>query len=87
MGSTVPFWFTVSSSVYGGLFYTLIGFHGLHVVGALIWLLVVFVRAKTGTVFERAPRRTANLRHVLDVCRGFVAGTLRSGLSLLEVFG
>jgi cytochrome c oxidase subunit III len=39
---------TVSSSVYGGLFYTLIGFHGLHVFGALIWLLVVLLQAKRG---------------------------------------
>jgi cytochrome c oxidase subunit III len=39
---------TVSSSVYGGLFYTLIGFHGLHVFGALIWLLVVLLQAKQG---------------------------------------
>jgi cytochrome c oxidase subunit III len=39
---------TVSSSVYGGLFYTLIGFHGLHVFGALIWLLVVWLQAKQG---------------------------------------
>jgi len=44
----IHFGLTVSSSVYGGLFYTLIGFHGLHVVGALIWLLIVFARAKKG---------------------------------------
>jgi heme/copper-type cytochrome/quinol oxidase subunit 3 len=44
----IHFGLTVSSSVYGGLFYTLIGFHGLHVVGALIWLLVVFARAQKG---------------------------------------
>jgi heme/copper-type cytochrome/quinol oxidase subunit 3 len=44
----IHFGLTVSSSVYGGLFYTLIGFHGLHVFGALIWLLVVFVGAKQG---------------------------------------
>jgi cytochrome c oxidase subunit 3 len=44
----IHFGLTVSSSVYGGLFYTLIGFHGLHVLGALIWLLVVFVQAKRG---------------------------------------
>ena len=44
----IHFGLTVSSSVYGGLFYTLIGFHGLHVVGALIWLLVVFALAKQG---------------------------------------
>lgn len=36
------FGLTVSSSVYGGLFYTLIGFHGAHVVGALIWLGAVW---------------------------------------------
>jgi cytochrome c oxidase subunit 3 len=44
----VHFGLTVSSSIYGGLFYTLIGFHAFHVAGALAWLLVVFVRAKRG---------------------------------------
>lgn len=44
----IHFGLTVSSSVYGGLFYTLIGFHGLHVFGALIWLLVVLAYAKRG---------------------------------------
>ena len=44
----IEFGLTVSSSVYGGLFYTLIGFHGLHVLGALIWLLIVFALAKRG---------------------------------------
>jgi cytochrome c oxidase subunit III len=42
----IHFGLTLSSSVYGGLFYMLIGFHGLHVLGALIWLLIVFVLAK-----------------------------------------
>ncbi len=44
----IQFGLTVSSSIYGGLFYTLIGFHAFHVAGALAWLLVVFVRAKRG---------------------------------------
>ncbi len=44
----IHFGLTVSSSVYGGLFYTLIGFHALHVAGALIWLLVVCAQAKQG---------------------------------------
>ena len=44
----IQFGLTVSSSVYGGLFYTLIGFHALHVFGALIWLLVVFALAQRG---------------------------------------
>jgi len=57
----IHFGLTVSSSVYGGLFYTLIGFHGLHVCGALIWLLVVFVQAKQG--------RFSKERHVgLQTC-------------------
>lgn len=57
----IHFGLTVSSSVYGGLFYTLIGFHGLHVAGALIWLLVVFVQAKK--------KRFSKERHVgLQIC-------------------
>ena len=44
----IRFGLTVSSSVYGGLFYTLIGFHALHVFGALVWLLVVFALARRG---------------------------------------
>jgi heme/copper-type cytochrome/quinol oxidase subunit 3 len=44
----IHFGLTVSSSVYGGLFYTIIGLHGLHVIGALIWLLVVLALAKSG---------------------------------------
>ena len=42
------FGLTVSSSVYGGMFYTLIGFHAAHVFGALIWLVSVWVRARQG---------------------------------------
>lgn len=42
------FGLTVSSSVYGGLFYTLIGFHAAHVAGALIWVLVVWWKARRG---------------------------------------
>lgn len=57
----IHFGLTLSSSVYGGLFYTLIGFHGLHVAGALIWLLVVFVQAKQ--------KRFSKERHVgLQIC-------------------
>ena len=45
----IRFGLTVSSSVYGGLFYTLIGFHALHVVAGLIWLVAVFILAKRGS--------------------------------------
>ena len=44
----VHFGLTVSSSIYGGLFYTLIGFHAFHVAGTLVWLIVVFVQATRG---------------------------------------
>jgi cytochrome c oxidase subunit III len=44
----IRFGLTVSSSVYGGLFYTLIGFHAAHVLGALVWLAIVFVWARQG---------------------------------------
>ncbi len=32
----------VSSSLYGGIFYLTIGFHGLHVISGIIWLLWVW---------------------------------------------
>ncbi|MFQ5691962.1 MAG: heme-copper oxidase subunit III, partial [Nitrospinota bacterium] len=47
----IRFGLTISSGVYGGTFYTLIGFHGLHVLGAVIWLLSVFFTVR------RAPFR------------------------------
>lgn len=36
---------TLTSGSYGGIFYTLIGLHALHVVGAVVWLGVVLVAA------------------------------------------
>ena len=60
----IHFGLTVSSSVYGGLFYTLIGFHGLHVFGGLIWLLAVLAVARRG--------RFSKERHVgLQTCAMF----------------
>ena len=41
----IGFGLTLSSGVYGATFYTLIGFHGLHVAAALVWLLVTTVLA------------------------------------------
>ena len=42
----IHFGLTASSSVYGGMFYALIGAHGSHVFGGLIWLFVVWVQAR-----------------------------------------
>ena len=50
----VGFGLTVTSGSYGATFYTLIGTHGLHVLGALIWLGIVLVRAWGGHFSARA---------------------------------
>lgn len=39
---------TLTSGSYGGIFYTLIGLHGLHVIGAVVWLGVVLAVALRG---------------------------------------
>ncbi|HVO94356.1 MAG TPA: cytochrome c oxidase subunit 3 [Terriglobales bacterium] len=49
----IHFGLTVSSSVYGGLFYTIIGFHALHVFGALVWLGIVYAKARRGRYSRR----------------------------------
>lgn len=38
----------LSSGVYGATFYTLIGCHGAHVLGAALWLLIVLAQARKG---------------------------------------
>ena len=43
----LKFGFTLSSSIYGGLFYLLIGAHGFHVMGALAVLIYAWYRIKT----------------------------------------
>ena len=40
--------FTLSSGVYGSIFYVLIGCHALHVLVAVFWLLAVFIGARAG---------------------------------------
>jgi cytochrome c oxidase subunit 3 len=42
----LQFGLTLSSSVYGAIFYTLIGCHAAHVFGAVVWLLIILVMAK-----------------------------------------
>ncbi len=44
----IHFGLTVSSSVYGGLFYTLVGIHAVHVIGAVVALCVVLRLARQG---------------------------------------
>ena len=52
---------TLSSGVYGSIFYVLIGCHALHVLGAVLWLLSVLVLAATG-------RFSANCHIGVEVC-------------------
>lgn len=40
--------FTIRTGVYGATFYLLIGCHALHVLGAVLWLLVVVRHARQG---------------------------------------
>ena len=40
------FGLTLSSNIYGTVFYSLIGCHALHVLGAVIWLTIVVLRLK-----------------------------------------
>jgi cytochrome c oxidase subunit III len=44
----VGFGLTVRSGVYGATFYTLIGIHGAHVLGAVVWLALVTLAAQAG---------------------------------------
>ena len=55
----VGFGLTVASGAYGGTFYTLIGTHALHVVGALVWLGITWRLVRGGRIL---PERSAPLR-------------------------
>jgi heme/copper-type cytochrome/quinol oxidase subunit 3 len=57
----IRYGFTLSDGTYGSTFYTLIGCHGLHVLGAIIWLLAVLVGARQG-------RYSAQNRTSVEIC-------------------
>jgi len=44
----LQFGLTAPSGVYGGTFYTLIGAHAVHVLGALTWLSIILIRTMRG---------------------------------------
>jgi cytochrome c oxidase subunit III len=58
-GRLIHFGLTVTSGAYGATFYTLIGAHGAHVLGALVWLAVTLTMAVRGRF---ADGRTSVLR-------------------------
>ena len=44
----IQYGLTVWNGIYGATFYTLVGCHGLHVLGAVLWLTVVLIQARQG---------------------------------------
>ncbi|MBI4247482.1 MAG: heme-copper oxidase subunit III [Candidatus Rokubacteria bacterium] len=53
----VHFGLTMSSSSYGTAFYTLIGTHAAHVLGALVWLAVTLLAVARGRLTAGRPAR------------------------------
>ncbi len=53
------FGLTISSGVYGSTFFTIIGAHGAHVLGAVIWLMAVLAGAWMG---RYTPERLSSLQ-------------------------
>jgi heme/copper-type cytochrome/quinol oxidase subunit 3 len=51
----IQFGLSLRSSVYGGIFYILIGCHALHVAAAVLWLIVLAIRSS----FASAARTSA----------------------------
>lgn len=59
----IKFGLTVSSGAYGATFYTLIGTHAVHVLGALVWLAITLLLAARGRFADggTAPLRACAL--------------------------
>lgn len=67
--------FTFRSSAFGSAFYTLVGFHGGHVIFGLCWLMSLMIRnAKRGLNLYNAPKfNTFSLYwHFIDVVWVFI---------------
>lgn len=66
---------TFTSSAFGSAFYTLVGFHGAHVIFGLSWIIILMVRnAKRGLSLYNAPKfYLASLYwHFIDVVWVFI---------------
>ncbi|MGP4040424.1 cytochrome (ubi)quinol oxidase subunit III [Gracilibacillus sp. D59] len=67
--------FTLRSSAFGSAFYTLVGFHGGHVVFGLLWIVTLMIRnARRGLNLYNAPKfYIASLYwHFIDVVWVFI---------------
>ncbi len=61
---------TISSSLFGTTFFTLTGFHGLHVISGLIVLLVLFILTLAGSLTQARANAVATVElywHFVDV--------------------
>lgn len=61
--------FRIGSHAYGSIFYLMTGFHGLHVIGGLIFLLVIagVVGGRSEAPAERTVEMAAYYWHFVDV--------------------
>jgi len=53
---------SISSSVYGSVFFITTGFHGLHVIGGLIAFIFLLIRTKVSKFTRRRQRRRSSSR-------------------------
>ena len=70
----------MSSGIYGATFYTLIGIHGAHVLGAAVWLGGVLWLARAGPVHALPVRGARLLRDLLALRGGPLADFVRPRL-------
>ena len=53
----LTFGLTAPSGIYGGTFYTLVGAHAVHVLGALVWLSIILMGTRSGPSATPNPSR------------------------------
>lgn len=71
--------YTITTNVYGSFFYTITGFHGLHVTIGLImvaWLLAASIRGSFGYRHHERVRLAAIYWHFVDVVWAFILFTI-----------
>ena len=51
----IGFGLTMTTHVYGSIFYLIVGSHALHVVAGLLWLAFALSRSKEDGIFKHTP--------------------------------
>src|ERR1700730_18756761 len=85
MGSTIPFWFDAFQQCVRRTLLHADWFSRAPCRRRIDLAFGCFRARRERTIFKGAPRRSADLRPLLDVCRSFVACTLQFGLSVLTL--